>query len=74
MLKPGVFVVQYLNASHRYGVIISKKKEESDFGWSYFKVRWSDGSTSTERTDCLKTGKKIDSIVSDLIGLKKYCK
>ncbi len=74
MIKSGVFVVQYLNSSHRYGVVMNKSRKVSDTGWSFFKVRWSDGETSTERADCLKLGRKIEDIVNDLLKLRKHCK
>ena len=74
MLKPGTFVVQYLNSSHRYGVIYERKRTDIDTGWSYFDVTWASGESSIERADQLKICKNIDKTLEELVNLRKYCK
>ena len=72
-LKSGTFVVQYLNSSHRYGVIYKTNRVDT-LGWSYFDVTWASGDRSTERADRLKVCKDIDKTIEELVGLRKYCK
>ena len=73
-LKPGTFVVQYLNSSHRYGVIFEKNKVDEDTGWAFFDVTWASGESSVERADQIKPCKDINDCIEDLVALRKYCK
>ena len=73
MLKQGTFVVQYLNSSHRYGVIYEKNRVDETTGWTYFDVTWASGTSSIDRADRLKTY-NINKCIEDLMSLRKYCK
>ena len=69
-LTSGSFVVQYHRGSHRYGVI-SKKIGIDESNWAFFKVVWPSGDSSILRADQLKTCSDPNSLIEDLLMLRK---
>ena len=68
-LDIGINVIQYLQSSHRQGVIY-KKRLDRKTGWAYFEVLWATGERSTERADQIKTTADIESQFTDLVVLR----